>query len=212
MNNSRSSEDLPAPDGPVRKWNEPGRRWKLTSERTSGPRSYLRPTLFNRITVSGSGSSYEGLASVRLYAGRRRPYQLVTNMAAACTRMTVVHDMSSAHLRSRSLGPNSCEQGLRWLVRHRVRASIAPQTHDLNRDSPSWLWTAAPEGAPGRAPRRRRHDGYDIRRAGRRRSNLFGGHDRERASRGWRRKLLLASWSGPWSSPFSRAASCSRPT
>ena len=57
-----------APDGPVKKWNEPGRRWKLTSDRTSGPRSYLRPTLFNRITVSGSGSSRRGLSSVRLYA------------------------------------------------------------------------------------------------------------------------------------------------
>ncbi len=37
MKRRRKSEVLPAPDGPVRKWNEPGRRWKLTFERTSDP-------------------------------------------------------------------------------------------------------------------------------------------------------------------------------
>ena len=36
-NSSRSSEVLPAPDGPVRNWNECGSMWKLRSRRTSGP-------------------------------------------------------------------------------------------------------------------------------------------------------------------------------
>lgn len=50
MNSSRKSDVLPAPDGPVKKWNEPGRKWKLTLERTSGPESYLSATLLSRIT------------------------------------------------------------------------------------------------------------------------------------------------------------------
>ena len=33
----RSSDDLPAPDGPVRNWNECGASAKLTSRSTSGP-------------------------------------------------------------------------------------------------------------------------------------------------------------------------------
>ena len=36
-NNSRSSDVLPAPDGPVRNWNDCGSIWKLRSRRTSGP-------------------------------------------------------------------------------------------------------------------------------------------------------------------------------
>ena len=52
MNRSRSSEVFPAPDGPVRKWNDPGRMWKLTSARTSGPLSYVRARLVRRITAA----------------------------------------------------------------------------------------------------------------------------------------------------------------
>ena len=37
MNNRRSSVLLPAPDGPVRNWNDPRSMWKLRSRRTSGP-------------------------------------------------------------------------------------------------------------------------------------------------------------------------------
>ena len=50
MNNRRSSDVLPAPEGPVRKWNEPGRKWKFTSDSTSAPRSYFKARLANRIT------------------------------------------------------------------------------------------------------------------------------------------------------------------
>ncbi len=55
MKSRRSSDDLPAPEGPVRKWKEPGRRWKLTSDRTSGPRSYFKARLVNRIKVVRQG-------------------------------------------------------------------------------------------------------------------------------------------------------------
>ena len=33
----RNSDDLPAPEAPVRNWNERGASSKLTSRRTSGP-------------------------------------------------------------------------------------------------------------------------------------------------------------------------------
>ncbi|WP_171900853.1 hypothetical protein [Brucella neotomae] len=48
------SEVLPAPEGPVRNWNERGGIWKLTSRRISGPIPYLRPTFSKRITGSAS--------------------------------------------------------------------------------------------------------------------------------------------------------------
>ena len=41
MNSRRSSEVLPEPDGPVRKWKEPGRKWNVTSRSTSLPRPYF---------------------------------------------------------------------------------------------------------------------------------------------------------------------------
>ena len=37
-NSSRNSEDFPAPDGPVRNWNECGSIRKVRSRKTSGPR------------------------------------------------------------------------------------------------------------------------------------------------------------------------------
>ena len=51
MNSRRSSEVLPEPEGPVRKWNEPGRRWNVTSRSTSAPRPYFKPMLFSLITL-----------------------------------------------------------------------------------------------------------------------------------------------------------------
>jgi hypothetical protein len=50
MKSSRSSDVFPEPEGPVRKWNEPGRRWNVTSCSTSPPRPYLKPMLFSLIT------------------------------------------------------------------------------------------------------------------------------------------------------------------
>lgn len=50
MNSSRSSEVLPDPDGPVRKWKDPGRKWNVTSCSTSLPRPYRNPTPFSLIT------------------------------------------------------------------------------------------------------------------------------------------------------------------
>src|SRR5690242_6490021 len=49
-NRSLSSDDLPAPDAPVRKVNDPWASSKETSRRISGPRPYLSPTLSRRIT------------------------------------------------------------------------------------------------------------------------------------------------------------------
>ncbi len=68
MNSSRSSEVLPEPDGPVRKWNEPGRKWNVTSCSTSLPRSYRNPIAFSLITrealvPSGSRGSLPSIAA-----------------------------------------------------------------------------------------------------------------------------------------------------
>jgi len=41
---------LPAPDGPVRNWNECGSMRNDRSRRTSGPRPYRKPTFSNRTT------------------------------------------------------------------------------------------------------------------------------------------------------------------
>src|SRR5690554_5607180 len=46
---SRKSEVLPDPDGPVKKWNEPGEIEKVKSFRISGPCPYLKPTFSNFI-------------------------------------------------------------------------------------------------------------------------------------------------------------------
>ncbi len=51
---SLRSDVLPAPDGPVTNWKEPGAMRKLTSRSTSGPSPYLRPTFSNRITSPAS--------------------------------------------------------------------------------------------------------------------------------------------------------------
>jgi hypothetical protein len=50
---------LPAPDGPVRKWKDPGCREKARSLRVSGPRPYRIETPSKRTTgtESSSGSS-----------------------------------------------------------------------------------------------------------------------------------------------------------
>src|SRR5262245_46821508 len=47
-NKRRSKEVLPAPDGPVRNWNECGSMRKLMSRKTSGPSPYLSPTFSKR--------------------------------------------------------------------------------------------------------------------------------------------------------------------
>ena len=52
MNSRRSSEVLPEPDGPVRKWNEPGRKWNVTSRSTSCRVPYFKPMPFSLITLS----------------------------------------------------------------------------------------------------------------------------------------------------------------
>ncbi|WP_236020276.1 hypothetical protein [Brucella anthropi] len=44
------SDVFPAPEGPVKNWNERGGIWKLTSRRISGPIPYRRPTFSKRIT------------------------------------------------------------------------------------------------------------------------------------------------------------------
>ena len=49
-NSRRSSEVLPAPEGPVRNWNECGSIRKVRSRRTSGPTPYRNPTFSNRTT------------------------------------------------------------------------------------------------------------------------------------------------------------------
>ena len=51
-NSRRNSEVLPAPDGPVRNWNDCGSIWKLRSRRTSDPSPYRNPTFSNRTTPS----------------------------------------------------------------------------------------------------------------------------------------------------------------
>ena len=51
-NNIRSSDVLPAPEGPVRNWNDCGSMLKLRSRRTSGPSPYRNPTFSNRTTLS----------------------------------------------------------------------------------------------------------------------------------------------------------------
>ena len=48
----RRSVVLPAPEGPVRNWNELGSMPKETSFSTSGPIPYLNPTFSNRTTVA----------------------------------------------------------------------------------------------------------------------------------------------------------------
>src|SRR5690349_1995157 len=52
MNSMRSSEVFPEPEGPVRKWKEPGRRWKEMSRSTSRLPSYFNPMPFNLITLA----------------------------------------------------------------------------------------------------------------------------------------------------------------
>ena len=47
--NSRKREVLPAPDGPVRKWKDPGAIENERSLNTSGSFPYRRPTFSNRI-------------------------------------------------------------------------------------------------------------------------------------------------------------------
>ena len=51
-NNSRSSDVLPAPEGPVRNWNDCGSISKLRSRSTSGPSPYRNPAFSNRTTLS----------------------------------------------------------------------------------------------------------------------------------------------------------------
>ena len=49
---SLSSVVLPAPDGPLRNWNERSGMWKEMSRRISGPIPYRRPTFSKRITCA----------------------------------------------------------------------------------------------------------------------------------------------------------------
>ena len=72
MNIRRSSDVFPAPEGPVRKWNEPGRKWKLSSASVSGPRPYFRPMFCRRITAvfssqQGGSRSNPQFATTLLY-------------------------------------------------------------------------------------------------------------------------------------------------
>src|SRR6201999_387295 len=51
-NNSRNSEVLPAPEGPVRNWKEWAGIRKLRSRKISGPSPYRSPTFSNRTKLS----------------------------------------------------------------------------------------------------------------------------------------------------------------
>src|SRR6476646_11410246 len=53
-NSSRSSEVLPAPEGPVRNWKECAGIRNVRSRKISGPSPYRKPTFSNRTKVSSA--------------------------------------------------------------------------------------------------------------------------------------------------------------
>ena len=69
MNSRRRSEVLPAPDGPVRNWNEPGSMRNVRSRRTSEPTPYRKPTFSNRTTPfsdhAAGGAGFGAASAVR---------------------------------------------------------------------------------------------------------------------------------------------------
>ena len=69
-NSRRNSVVLPAPDGPVRNWNDLSGRWKETSRRISGPMPYLSPTFSKRITPPVSFTGWAAAATLRRRANQ----------------------------------------------------------------------------------------------------------------------------------------------
>src|SRR5262245_4040955 len=72
-NRRRRSEVLPAPEGPVRNWNECGSTLKVRSRRTSAPRPYRNPTCSNRTTCSPQGKSADPTCALLRHDPGRPP-------------------------------------------------------------------------------------------------------------------------------------------